>query len=332
LARTFDVRFAPTAGLTAVLAAPANTLRWKGAGSLSIHPEAITIALKRGLLSWFARDASRRIAAGQLREVYREGAALRLEFSSPGNAREVLPLWANDREAAAEIVRLLPTSRTVEVEQAPDKRTPRFRPDTRAIGWLLGIAVVIAGGIAVVQRERIIPAPTAAAPAVAEPVVAPAPVPAVIEIPPPDTLRVEGPVVPIQPGSPAYGKAVAQLTRFQTEAAALLVEYQLYRSQLETDALTTEGFIAKLEGSIESGWWTVTFRILEEPTFDDPALVGLRATELAAARHWRAFLDLYVEGLKKNDEALITRAFVLLRRAEWMQWRATQYVRVSSPP
>src|SRR5688572_9453451 len=78
LSHTFDVRFAPSSGLAAILAEPANTLRWKGAGRISIQPGVVTIAVKRGL---FLHKRSRRIAAEQLREVYREGDALRLEFS-----------------------------------------------------------------------------------------------------------------------------------------------------------------------------------------------------------------------------------------------------------
>jgi hypothetical protein len=327
LSQTFDVRFAPTEGLAAVLAAPANTLRWKGAGRISIQPGAITIAVKRGLLTAFARDRSRRITAGQLREVYREGAALRLEFSSPGNAREVLPLWANDREAAAEIVRLLPTSRTVEVEQASSKREAKFRPDPRAFGGLLTAALVIAVGVIALQRSRLVtvPAAPAAAPTTREPVkvapeLAPVEIPAV-RLP----IRIEDPITPVPKGTPAYGIAQAQLALFEKESAALLDEYRGYRTQLETDVLSTQAFADKL-GTLELGWWNVTFRILEEPQFEDPALIGLRATQLAAARNWRAFLDLYTEGQLRNDQVLISRSFVLLERAEQMQARARGYV------
>lgn len=331
MAHTFDVRFASSAGLAAVLAEPANTLRWKGTGRISIQPGAVTIAVKRGLFNAFPRENSRRIPAEQLREVYREGNSVRLEFASSSNTREVLPLWTDDREAAAEIVRLLPTTRTVEVEQASGRRPPKFRPDPRAIGVLLAGVLVIAAGVVALQRSRLASAPAATiasdvtGPVEAAPAIAPELAP--VEIPPAQLLiRVDDPVVPVARGTRAYGIAQAQLALFEGESAALLDEYRIYRTQLETDVLTTEAFAAKLANPLEAGWWKVTFRILEEPQFEDPALVGLRATLLAAARNWRAFLDLYAEGQLRNDQVLISRSFALLERAEAMQARARLYV------
>jgi hypothetical protein len=328
LSHTFDVRFAPSGGIAAVLAEPANTLRWKGSGRLSISSESVTIAAKRGLLSLFARDRSRRIPAGQLREVYREGAALRLEFTGVENAREVMPLWAHDRESAAEIVRLLPTTRTVEVEQTTGRTPPKFRPDLRAIGGLFAGVLVIAAAVFVLQPSREAPPVIAASTrAEARPVVT-TPELAPVEFPPKQLLiRLDDPVVPVPRGTRAYGIAQAQLALFEKESAALLEEYRTYRTQRETDVLTTEAFVEKLGNSLEMGWWNVTFRILEEPQFDDPSLVGLRATLLTAARNWRAFLNLYAEGQLGNDQVLISRSFALLERAEQMQARARLYVR-----
>jgi hypothetical protein len=116
LTHTFDIRFAQSAGATAWLREPANRFRWKGAGKLSIAPDSVTIVARRGFACVFRRVHSRRIDAPDLKEVYREGAALRLEFSTADNAREVLPLWVDDRETAANIVQLLPTTRTVELD------------------------------------------------------------------------------------------------------------------------------------------------------------------------------------------------------------------------
>lgn len=329
MSHTFDVRFAPSAGFAALLAQPVNTLRWKGSGRISIQPGAVTIAVNRGLLS---QGRTRRIAAGELREVYREGNSVRLEFSGAGNAREVLPLWADDRDVAAEIVRLLPTERTVEVELPA--RAPKFRPDPRAFGGLFALAIVIAGAAIGLRRSEVTPPPAAAATAAeAAPVEAkPAPTTpelATVEIPEAELpVRFDEPVVPIPPGTRAHKFASAQVALFDEQSAALLDEYRLYRSMLEDDALTLDGYIARLEGPLEGGWWMITFRILEDPAYDAPELTGLRATQLAAARNWRAFIELYAEGLRTNDRTLIPRAFNLLSRAEWMQSRARQYVQL----
>jgi hypothetical protein len=61
----------------------------------------------------------------------------------------VLPLWAQDHEAAAQIVKLMPTTRTIELEDPSSTRRP-YRFDWRLItGVLLGAALISFGGFAV---------------------------------------------------------------------------------------------------------------------------------------------------------------------------------------
>jgi hypothetical protein len=147
MAQTFDIRFARSAGLAGFFEAPANEFRWKGAGRLSIDASGISIALRRGLMTLFARGQFRRIAANSLIEVYREGNALRLEFSTRESARAVLPFWASDRIAAAEIVTLLPTHRSVELEDTGSAR--RYRFDRRlGVSLLVGVVMLGAGAVA----------------------------------------------------------------------------------------------------------------------------------------------------------------------------------------
>ena len=141
MAHTFVIRFGRSAGLAGLLEAPANSFRWKGSGSLSIDAQGLSIAAKRGILSLFARHRSQRIPASSIREVYREGEALRLEFATEQNARTTLPFWARDRETAAQIVQLLPTSRTFELEHGTDD--PRDRKVARRTPLMLAAAVTL---------------------------------------------------------------------------------------------------------------------------------------------------------------------------------------------
>jgi hypothetical protein len=156
MAQTFDIRFARSAGLAALLEVPGNRFRWKGGGLLRIDADSIRFSVKRGLLTLFARNQSRRIPAEALKEVYREGEKLRVEFQTNEAAREVLPFWVGNRDIAAKIVRLMPTSHTVEIEhstEAPDRGRPRF--DGRAAGWMgaaLGTVIASAWLLNVLTR------------------------------------------------------------------------------------------------------------------------------------------------------------------------------------
>ena len=153
MAQTFDIRFAKSAGLAGLFEAPANEYRWKGAGSLSIDASGIHIAVQRGLLTLFARAQSRRFAPSSLVEVYREGNALRLEFSTRETPRSVLPVWVNDSNAAAQIVTLLPTQRSVELEDVAPGATGRYRIDRRVIAVLLGSIATLVIAALVLQRN-----------------------------------------------------------------------------------------------------------------------------------------------------------------------------------
>jgi len=145
MAQTFDIRFARSAGLAAMLEAPSNSFQWTGNGSLSIDAQGISVAVKRGLLSLLAGNRTRRIRAADLCQVFREGEALRVEFATNNTARASLRFWASDRATAAHIVRLLPTSRTVEFEESAAGGSYRVN---RRIATALGLALaVIAGAI-----------------------------------------------------------------------------------------------------------------------------------------------------------------------------------------
>jgi len=116
MAHTFDIRFVRSSGLAGLFEAPANVFGWRGSGLLSIDTQGMRIEVKRSLASLLARQRSQSIPAENIREVYREGEALRIEFASDTDTRASIPFWARDRETAAQIVNLLPTSRTVEIE------------------------------------------------------------------------------------------------------------------------------------------------------------------------------------------------------------------------
>jgi len=160
--QTFDIRFARSAGLAAMLKVPENAFRWKGGGLLRIDAQGISIGVKRGLLALLGGKRTQRIPTENLRAVYREGDALRVEYQSGESARVVLPFWADNRDIAAQIVRLLPTSETVEIEH--DTQAARPRADWRMLLSLgAALAVILVGTWAANQSTQS-PLPAASVP------------------------------------------------------------------------------------------------------------------------------------------------------------------------
>jgi hypothetical protein len=143
MAQTFDIRFSRSTGLAALFEAPGNRFGWKGAGLLSIDADGVQIVARRGLPMLFARNLTRRFTAHEVAGVYREADAVRLEYGGGQSARAALPFWARDAAAAAEIVKLLPTRESVEMEHSTPA-TRGYRIDWRLVAPL---AVVLAMGV-----------------------------------------------------------------------------------------------------------------------------------------------------------------------------------------
>jgi hypothetical protein len=352
MAHTFDIRFVRSGGLAGFFEAPANSYRWKGAGKLRIDPEGISIAVRRGILSLLAKRNTQRIPAANLREVYREGEALRVEFASDGNPREVLPFWVQDRDTAAHIVNLLPTTRTVEMEHSTVPREgEQFRIDWRIVSYFAFALLFAAVAALVIDRiQNTTPAPIVAPPAIELP-------PAVVEVAPDTaTLDVETPdsapesfiesfpanvaPPPALPGtreldpvyldlqvprnSPAYRVARRQVQMFTAQAVSIEKSYRENHKRFTSRAISTDEFLVLLDDS-EMRWWDFTFRILEDDALADPALTDVRAALLAAARHWRNFYSGYAEGLRRQDHVMIARSFDELTLAEELRTRVRQH-------
>lgn len=313
MSHTFVIRFERAAGLAGLLAAPENSFRWKGAGTLRIDREGIRFAVKRGLLWLFPLE--RRVAAAHLEEVYREGDALRLTFTDPANPRATVACWAEDADTAGRIVELLPTRRTVELEHSTrDAQAPRARYDRRAL-LLLGTAALAlaAGAWWLAGRAR---------PVV---IVTPAPVVVQAELSPPVVEPLVNGIRPIPRYGANYAVASRQLELFEKESAVLMAEYRVNREMVERGAMGWQMFADRL-GLLEARWWMVSYRILDDAEFSAMELADLRGTLLAAAREWRAFLQQYAQGLQDGDPAMVYKSFDELDRAEKLQARAGLYL------
>lgn len=312
MAQTFDIRFANSAGLAGLFEAPANEYRWKGAGRLSIDATGISIAARRGLLTLFSRATTRRIPTDDLLEVYREGNALRLEFSTQESQRTVLPIWLGDRDAAAEIVTLLPTQRSVELEEG-DPASRRYRFDRRLVALLLIAVATLGIGTVVLQRYLAVDRITPRVEVVSLPAPPAAPVAQIApEIPAPiDTPAETAPKYLLSP------IAREEFRRFQAESRALHAEYSSMRAEPTAEGLE----------SLEARWQDVTVRIYDNENFEGIEFVAQRELELAISRSWRYYFSIHAAGLRAEDPQLVELATTHLAFAEALDARLSQFAR-----
>lgn len=305
---TFDIRFAKSAGLAGLFEAPANRRGWKGPGELSIDAEGVSIAMKRGLLTLFSR-ISRRIPARELTEVYREGEALRLEFSS-ADSREVLPIWTRDSAVAAEIVKLLPTTQTVELDHSTSPGSA-YRLD-RKFFWLVATTGVAIAAVASVWMRspaevdapvRATPSTTIAQREADTPVT-------------PEAVETAAPTRPMARTSPVWPAARRHVAAFEAESSALRAEFVTLMqspSPVRMDELARK--------------WDDKLQAVQN-TFGSQSgdLVALGNLQAAICISWREFLYNYAAGLRVRDLDRINAAFAAREQADVLRERMRWYV------
>jgi hypothetical protein len=361
MAHDFDIRFARSSGLAAFLEAPENSFRWKGNGTLRIDAQGVSIKVKRGLLTLLGGNRTRRIDAADFTDIYRERDALRLEFNTPGDRHAAMRFWARDRNAAAEIVRLLPTRRTVEIDETLAGEPNRFRIDGRFVAVTLATLVLAAIGMGALARFYAMPT---LEPEISTPVEEPArtvpmedggALPVGIPTSPqpaPGALKLPFPV-PTEPVN-TIPDVVAEVIneprmvapRDQPEIRILRVPmtdgivpivpgevaYDAARAQLDfflrasNDLQGQYLYGRTTQSDLESQWWELTQSIYNSSEFDDPSLRALIDAELAASQNWRNALWLYQEASAARSSRDLATARELIERADRLTDRVKFYV------
>lgn len=302
---TFDIRFAKSEGLAALFEAPANRRGWKGPGKLSIDSQGISVAMKRGLPGLFSRR-SRRFAAHDLAEVYREGDALRLEFAT-NSSREVLPIWTRGAEVAAEIVKLLPTRQTVELEHSTSPASA-YRLDRTLCALVVAVVVMMAAAVYLLNRTpATIQAPAAATPA---------PAAEESKAPTVDAVEIAAPARPMARTSTAWPAARRHVIAFEAESSALRAEFVTLMES--PSPLRLDGLAAKWHERLQAVQIAFGSQTGE--------LVELGNIQAAICIHWREFLYNYAGGLREQDLERINAAFAAREQADLLRERMRWYV------
>jgi hypothetical protein len=339
MAQTFDIRFARSTGLLGWLEAPANRFHWKGGGRLNIDGHGVSIGARRSLMNLFISGRSRQIPAKHLRGVYREGDVLRLEFDAPGAPSTALAIWAPNRDSAEQIVRLLPTARTVEMDHTTVSH--RFRPDWRV---LVMMAAVTALAIFYFMTRPTDHTSAAAIPTLLEP--APHPLEPMSESSAPRPGEAAASQTPDSAAGARRSERLRSLSRRDTAyerdpaasamrpaAAITPATVSPAGSTRDTDAaIASDAYLpayggeraavysfkdqlaelraaytylqnspnAGYAGDLESKWWHITVRLYTEAASQHPDLLPQRELQLAISRAWRNHLFLYAEELREG--------------------------------
>jgi hypothetical protein len=96
-----------------------NSFRWSGTGTLHVLERGLLIIAKRRFPMGFRVTDERFIPAFDICDVYREGNSVRVDIQGQSQRGAFFQFWTRDAATAGTIVRVLPTTRTVEYEGTP---------------------------------------------------------------------------------------------------------------------------------------------------------------------------------------------------------------------
>jgi hypothetical protein len=296
----FRVRFTRTRG------------SWGGGrGILRVEPNGLLFLAWTRRLIVFPRMQRRYVLGSQIRDVYRQSDGVRIEFRE--NSRyAVLHFWAEDAAAAARIVRLLPTARTVEFDDGTEPSRPAAGPSRSLIAILVTIGLALVGSAAWWASEQI-----------RERASPPVPVPAARA---PSRRAAEVSTSSVRPSLSEAERAQleANWAGFEERSEALRTQYRVAFDALLDGSLSRDDFTNGLTHWL-TPQWTSEQRRLRRMTFPASS-EDLREELLRSAENWEAALATYARGLNEEDVRRVQLAFTYMRSAEDAEGRARRIV------
>src|SRR3569833_2862791 len=105
-----------------------NTFRWTGPGTIHVLERGLLVLTRRRSPLGFRTADERFVPASDICEVFRDGDAVRVDLRGDSKHADFFQFWTGNPAIAGTIVRLLPTTRTIEYEVAPTEQVATPRP------------------------------------------------------------------------------------------------------------------------------------------------------------------------------------------------------------
>jgi hypothetical protein len=308
-----------------------NSFRWSGNGTIHVMERGLLIIARRRSAMAFHTTQERFVPAAEICDVYREGNSVRVDLRGDLQQRDYFQFWTADAATAGTIVRLLPTTRTIEYEggsgiSADAPKTPppyRRRASVRTAILVALVAVGIASLITVDRLRHQPPSergeytPTVATTGSTVPGTG-------------STAPATGPVttsaqsmVPQHSATTAEIEAArADLKRFDERIDGLRAQYRMAFAALESGSLSQQDFIEGLDRWLLPQWRALDAEIASNAPEDGSLGSVVRKHLMRSAVGWERALDDYIRGLNDQDAATVMEAFDRMADANQAQRQA----------
>jgi hypothetical protein len=289
------VRFTLSDGLSVLLRRLPNSFGWVGTGTLRFADHGVYVtAMCR---PFFGLHRSRRfVSAFEIREVYREGSAVRVDLRAAGVERPFFWFWAEDAAAAAAVVKLLASKQSVEFDDGFSERPARSTAQPRG-AWVAVATLILMLPVAAALMWLARPRHAAQTPVSVE-----------------EPRRSTSSARP-RPSQPDVALARIELDRFDSETSALELEFSTSFDALQRGSLSQEDFVNRLDRSLVPRWEAVQRQLTSNPLPVGTAAASVREALARSAVKWQWALRIYGAGLRVHDSNVVLIAFEHFRQA-----------------
>ena len=282
----------------------------------------------------FRTADERFIPASEICEVFRDGDAVRVDLRGNSKNADFFQFWTGNPAIAGTIVRLLPTTRTIEYEvtsadEAPTPRPPltlgrrrrvwrRYSKVSFAFGMTI-VAALLVTDIVMWRTHKVVSGPP-------------------VNVTLPARPSVTAPTAPVLTATPReISSALADIQRFDDRMDGLRAQYRSASLALQWGQLSRDDFIDGLNKWLIPQWRTLDRELADSRPAGDRLPSKVHAHLSTAALFWERGLQDYAEGLKANSSDAVMAAFDLLsngnesRRDAWRLLESAE-LRAATPP
>ena len=307
----FQVLFSRPSGVSTRSDSRSNSFRWIGTGTIHILERGLVVSTKRRSPLGFRTADERFVPASEICEVYREGDSVRVDLRGDAQRGVFFQFWTANAATAGTIVRLLPTTRTIEYEGASAEHVavPKAaEPSHRQIGSpriVVSIALIVAlvGIASLLATDRVLRRESAATGQTTS-------VTGATSVTGPDkTTTVPTPVTPGHTTPADVASALADMHRFDDRIDGLRTQYRMAFAALQSGDLSQQEFVDGIQKWLIPQWRAL-YRELALNAPANGSLTSLvRKRLIGAAIDWDRGLQDYATGLQDGNYESVMGAF-----------------------
>jgi hypothetical protein len=273
----------------------------------------------------FRTADERFVPASEICEVYREGESVRVDLRGDVQRGAFFQFWTRNASTAGTIVRLLPTTRTIEYEGAaaeyvsapPAQKSLKRARTLRVVSIALIVAIAAVASLlatdialrrqntATDQNKLVTPVATSATS--------------------PEKPMSDRETVALHRATAAeVSSALADMRRFDDRIDGLRAQYRMASAALQSGNLSQEEFVDGINKWLIPQWHALYGELSSNVPQDGSLTSLVRKRLMATANGWSRGLDEYATGLQNRSYESVITAFDLMsdgNEARGEAWR-----------